>query len=100
MPTALLAALFLAPSASVARAAPADLLFGAHTDGAIYDGGVERIDDLQRRLDRRVRIVNWYQNWSARPGRDWISDVHPELVRAVTRSDRLPLLTWEPWDPE
>jgi hypothetical protein len=98
---ALLAALCLALLAMAlpALAGAGDVLFGAHTDGAVYDGGVERIDALQRRLDRRVAIVNWYQNWSSDPGREWISDLHPELVRAVTRSDRLPLLTWEPWDP-
>ena len=98
---ALLAALclLLLSMPAPARAGASDVLFGAHTDGAVYDGGVGRIDALQRRLDRRVAIVNWYQNWSARPGGDWISSLHPDLVRAVTRSDRIPLLTWEPWNP-
>jgi beta-mannanase len=83
-----------------AAPAPAAVpLFGAHTDGAVYDGSVDRIDALQRRLERRVAIVHWYQNWSAKPGGDWVSTLHPELVRAVTDSGRTPLLSWEPWDP-
>jgi len=99
---ALLAALclvLLLAAAPASAAPPSPLLFGAHTDGAVYDGGVRRIDALQRRLQRRVGIVNWYQNWSGRPGSDWISSLHPELVQAVTDSGRRPLLTWEPWDP-
>jgi beta-mannanase len=86
------ALLALVPSASAVQ-------FGAHTDGAVYDGSVAKIDALQRRLDRHIGIVNWYQNWSANPGSDWVSVFHPELVQAVTESDRTPLLTWEPWDP-
>ncbi len=75
------------------------MLFGAHTDGDPYGGDVDAIDALQRKLDRRIGIVNWYQNWSSRPGGDWVSRFHPEVVGAVTGTGRRPLLTWEPWDP-
>jgi hypothetical protein len=71
-------------------------MFGAHTDGAVYDGSVDRIDALQHRLDRRIGIAHWYQQWG---GNDWVKAFHPELFRTVASSDRLPLLTWEPWDP-
>ncbi len=96
-----LAAALLAATACVLSApagASALPLFGAHTDGAVYDGGVTKIDALQRRLDRPIGVVHWYQQWSADPGREWISRLHPELVRAVTDSDRVPLLSWEPWE--
>jgi hypothetical protein len=77
----------------------ADLIFGAHTDKDPYSGNVDHVDALQRQLNRRIGIVNWYQNWSTRPGGDWISQVHPDVIGAVTGSNRIPLLTWEPWDP-
>ncbi len=94
MAAALLAALSLAPLAN-ASAALGDLRFGAHTDGAVYDGGVAQIDALQRTLSRRVSIVNWYQNWASEPGSDWTSD----MAQMVSATERAPLLTWEPWDP-
>jgi hypothetical protein len=94
----LLAALFaLLPGQ--ASAGPSDPRFWVHTDGAVYDGSVQRIDALQRTLNRRVGIVNWYQNWSSDPGSDWVSRPHTELFRTVAESGRAPLLTWEPWDP-
>lgn len=76
---------------------PARQLFGAFTDDAPYGGNVDAIDGLQAKLQRRVDIVNWYQNWSDRPGEDWVSRVQPSVISAVTGSGRTPLLTWEPW---
>lgn len=73
-----------------------DPKFGVFTDGAPYDGNVASVDALQSRLDRRVDIVNWYQNWT--PG-SWAADFHSDVLGAVTASGRTPLLTWEPWDP-
>jgi beta-mannanase len=90
MAAALFFAVLTLPSAALA-----EVRFGVHTDGAVYDGGVTRIDALERKIDRRIAIVSWYQQWAG----DWISQLHPELVRAVTDSGRSPLLTWEPWDP-
>ena len=36
------------------------------------------VDALEQRLDRRIGIVNWYQNWG---GGDWISQRPPERRR-------------------
>jgi hypothetical protein len=73
-----------------------DVQFGAFTDGSPYDGNVDSIDALQARLGRHVDIVNWYQSFG---GGDWVSQVQPGVLAAVTASGRAPLLTWEPWDP-
>ncbi len=74
-------------------------LFGAFTRDAPYGGNVDAVESLQSALRRRVDIVNWFQNWSAHPGTDWVSQVQPGVLGAVTGSGRAPLLTWEPWDP-
>jgi beta-mannanase len=87
--------LLIAPAAAPASQI-GDLLFGAHTDKDPYSGSVANVDALEQRLNRRIGIVNWYQNWG---GGDWISQVHDDVVGAVTDSGRIPLLTWEPWDP-
>jgi hypothetical protein len=81
-----------APTAEAARHQP---LFGVHTDGDPYWGNVRNVERLERRLGRPISIVNWYQQWTG----DWISEVQPHVVKAVTSSHRIPLLTWEPWEP-
>ena len=69
------------------------LLFGTFNGDDPYNGNVDRTDALEKRLNRRIGIVNWYQNWA---GDDWIKAVHPDVFGAVTGSGRLPLLTWMP----
>lgn len=71
-------------------------LFGVFTDGAPYGGDVDAIDTLESSLSRRIDIVNWYQQWD--PGA-WIESFRPEIVQPVIDSGRIPLLTWEPWQP-
>jgi beta-mannanase len=70
--------------------------FGAFTDEAPYNGSVAAVDTLQTTLGRHIDIVNWYQSWG---GGEWVSQVQPGVVGAVTDSQRTPLLTWEPWKP-
>jgi hypothetical protein len=83
-------------SRSRARASQAaDVLFGTFNGDDPYNGNVDATNALERRLDRRIDIVNWYQNWS---GDDWIKAVHPEVFGAVTGSGRKPMLTWMPSD--
>jgi hypothetical protein len=78
---------------AVAGAGP---LFGTWSPGEPYAGSVAGVDTLERATGRRVAIVNWYQNWG---GNSWITSVQSQAFSAVTGSGRLPLLTWEPSDP-
>ncbi len=75
-----------ASSGVQASTARQDPLFGVFTDGSPYDGNVDAIDSLQGALNRRIDIVNWYQNWE--PG-SWIREYHPDVVAAVTSSGRI-----------
>jgi len=86
--------------ALLAFAVPANaankLLFGAYTPGDPYSGTTHETDALEDAIDRRVDIAPWYQNWGGGP---WISSVQPHIFEAVTASGRIPLVTWEPHDP-
>jgi len=77
-----------------AAASAAPLTFGIHTPGDPFAGNTNGIDELERDLGRRVGIVSWFQNWGGEP---WVTKVQPHVFQAVTRSNRLPLVTWEPW---
>jgi len=70
--------------------------FGAWNPGDPFDGNTSGANALEAQTGRRVDIVNWYQNWG---GGSWISAVQDHVVGAVTRSNRTPMLTWEPWVP-
>jgi beta-mannanase len=83
------------PTATTAVTGP-EPAFGVFTDDAPYNGNVDAVDALQSTLHRDINIVNWYQSWG---GGDWVSQVQPGVIGAVTGSQRTPLLTWEPWDP-
>jgi len=91
---AVLSLLALMPGVAAAKSAP--LQFGAFSPGDPYNGRTEGTNRLQRKLGRRVNLVNWYQNWG---GGDWISSVQNHLVNAALTSGRTPMITWEPWDP-
>jgi len=82
----LLALLLTAPSRS-----QASVQFGTWSPGEPYAGNLDGVVKLQNDTGRRVDIVNWYQNWPA----GGVSSG----INAVTASNRIPLLTWEPWDP-
>jgi len=71
-------------------------LFGAYTPGDPYSGTTHWTDALEAAIDRRVDIVRWYQNWG---GDAWISSVQPHIFEGVKASGRIPLVTWEPHDP-
>ena len=71
-------------------------LFGAWTPGDPYGGTTHGTDALEAAIDRRVDIVPWYQNWG---GGAWISSVQPHIFEGVKASGRIPLVTWEPHDP-
>jgi len=84
----LVAALLVVPAPAFARSA-----FGIHTPGDPFAGTTHKVDNIQRSMGRRVGIVHWFQNWSSN---HWNSS-QPLAFRAVKRSNRIPLLTWEPW---
>jgi Glycosyl hydrolase family 26 len=58
------------------------------------EGGLDETERLERRLGHPIGIVNWYQHWGG-----WGRDFEPEWIDNVVRSGRIPLLTWEPWEP-
>lgn len=92
-------ALVLAFAALVAVApAPAEAVkFGAWTPGSPFGGKVDTVNQLEQRIQRRVKIVNWFQDWSV--------DSHhfkynvARAIRGIRRSGRIPMLTWEPYAP-
>ncbi len=101
--TRLLLAVLLvgAVTASPAVAKRPKVTFGAWTPGSPFGGKLGATRALQRSLGRRVSIVSWYQEW----GDDATHFNYnvTQAVRAIRRSHRTPMLTWEPirdnaWD--
>lgn len=87
--SSLIAALFAVPAVASARPA-----FGVHTADVPFAGNTDRIDGLERSLGRNISVVSWFQSWGTDP---WSARLQPRLFRAVQRSHRRPLLSWEPW---
>jgi hypothetical protein len=73
-------------------AAQAPILFGAYSPPS-PEAGMAAAHALEQALGRRLDIVLWYQHWGG-----WGPAFDPAWVDlAVDGSDRIPLLTWEPW---
>jgi len=89
-----LALAFTVQAAAGARASR--LLFGAYAPVDPDNGRSDTIAALEGATARPVDIFHWYQRWGSR---DWIVAVQRELLDAVARTGRTPLITWEPWDP-
>lgn len=94
--------LLVAVAALVATApAPASaarkVRFGAWTPGSPFGGQISTVKALQRRIQRRVQIVSWFQDWDV-DERHFQYNV-TRAVRAIRRSRRVPMLTWEPYRP-
>jgi hypothetical protein len=71
--------------------------FGAWTPGSPFGGHLGATNSLERSLQRRVKIVNWYQDWG-------VDESHfrwnvTKAVRGIRQSSRVPMLTWEPYQP-
>ena len=92
---ALLLALTALAAAGTTRADA--LRFGAWTPGSPFGGNVKTVNQLEKRIQRRVKIVNWFQDWS--------HDAHHfnynvvRAIKGIRRSGRIPMLTWEPYVP-
>ena len=84
------------PVQAVAGAPASRLLFGAYSPVDPDNRRTDTIAALEGATARPVDIVHWYQPWGSR---DWIVSVQREVLDAVIRTGRTPLITWEPWDP-
>ena len=74
-----------------------DVTFGAWSPGSPFGGKVRTINALERRIQRRVKIVNWFQDWGV-DANHFRWNVK-KAVRGIRRSGRVPMLTWEPYKP-
>ncbi len=92
LPALLLAVLLPAAPAAAGRH---HVTFGAWTPGSPFGGNIAATKALQRSIQRRVEIVSWYQDWSV-DGHHFRWNVR-KAVRAIRRSHRTPMLTWEPY---
>lgn len=69
--------------------------FGAWTPGSPFGGQLGATNRLESSLQRRVKIVSWYQDWGTDQSHfRWNVT---KAVRGIARSGRTPLLTWEPF---
>lgn len=66
---------------------------GVYVPPAPFD--VEAVDDFEKRVRKDVSIVMWYQPWA--PDNRSVFDLGACV--AVLRRGKVPLITWEPWDP-
>jgi beta-mannanase len=81
-----------APAAHAAHpTAPDRPLFGIYSPD-IDAHGVATIGVMQRSLRRRVDVVNVFGDWQ-----DQDPAPKRQLIEAIQRSGRIPMLTWEPW---
>ena len=95
-----IAAILVAALIAVASAPPAAVarpLFGTWSPGEPYGGSLAKVEALERATGRRVDIVHWFQNWG---GIAWDAAYQANAIKTVTASGRIPLLSWEPQDPQ
>jgi endoglucanase len=88
----ILIAMVACSQGSLEPTAPADPavslpLFGAYTYGAVWNG-MEPVRALEDRIGRRLDVVHWFMSFDHAYDRGRVDALH--------RSDRLPLISWEP----
>jgi len=66
---------------------------GVYTPPAPFD--ISRVDAFEAKVGRAAAIVMWYQPWVSSNR----SRFDTATVVAVMRRGKVPLITWEPWDP-
>jgi len=54
-----------------------------------------RVDDFERQVGKDVAIVMWYQPWATNNR----SRFDSAAVLEIMRKGKVPMITWEPWDP-
>jgi mannan endo-1,4-beta-mannosidase len=79
-------------------AAARTVSFGAWTPGSPFGGNLSATNALENSIQRRVGIVSWYQDWNV-DGSHFRWNV-AKSVRAIKRSGRRAMLTWEPTGPD
>lgn len=84
----------LAPAPASAKRR--SVTFGAWTPGSPFGGKLGATNRLEGTIGRRVKIVNWYQDWGSQDREHFKYNV-TKAVRGVVRSGRRPMLTWEPY---
>jgi mannan endo-1,4-beta-mannosidase len=94
---ALLAGLALLALPAAGASAKPDVRFGAWTPGSPFGGDLSATDALEQRIQRRVEIVHWFQDWGV-DAQHFRWNVK-KAVRSIRRSGRTPMLTWEPYKP-
>lgn len=72
---------------------PAGAYLGVYVPPAPFD--MPPIDDFRRRVGKDVSIVMWYQPWAL----DNRARFDSAACLAVMRRGKVPMITWEPWDP-
>jgi len=75
-------------------AAPAQ---GAYVGGYVPPAPfqLERVDQFERETGKSNAIVMWFQPWEG----DNRSQIDTGAIVAIMRRGKVPMITWEPWDP-
>lgn len=81
------------PSAGTVAPPASGAYLGVYTPPAPFEPA--GIDAFEQRGGKSVALVMWYQPW-AETNR---SRVDTAAIVAVWRRGKVPLITWEPWDP-
>jgi beta-mannanase len=66
---------------------------GVYVPPAPFD--VTKLDEFEAITGKNVSIVMWYQPWAANNR----SQLDTSAIVAVMRRGKVPMITWEPWDP-
>ena len=72
------------------------IALGAYVSSAPWDP--LKIDEFAQTIGAAPTIVMWYQNWAG--GDSEKLAFAPGAMDEVVRRGAMPLITWEPWDPE
>ncbi|MDO8964433.1 MAG: glycosyl hydrolase [Coriobacteriia bacterium] len=81
------------PLAGKVMAPASGAYLGVYSPPAPFD--VPHIDAFESKVGKSVSIVMWYQPWESKNR----SRFDTATVVAVMRRGKVPLITWEPWNP-
>lgn len=81
------------PKAGKVPAPARGLYLGAYSPPAPFQPS--RVNAFQRSVGKSISILMWYQPWAA----DSRSRVDTGAIIAIMRRGKVPMISWEPWDP-
>ncbi len=81
------------PMASKVASLPTSAYLGVYVPPAPFDPAV--LDAFEAKAGKPASIVMWYQPWASSNR----SLFDAAAVIAVMRRGKIPMITWEPWDP-